>query len=236
MLAFAPLASDVMLAVYSNGAVAQPNTTNLRYQRSGTGRTDQGRWTNIPVTAAAATAMSSRPTANINQNDWALVPVNQTTVYAFRKNAAGTAGRRGGVSAPPATPGRLLTAPPAFGHRPVVQVGRGPVRRDRRHQRLVVRHQRRPATRPTRSSTRSSTAARGRRGPQFPEPTPARRPQLHRRVPNAKRERSDRPGVDGERIDVRRLYDRAEHDRQRPTPTGDDHRARRRHRPCRAPR
>ena len=29
-LAFAPLASDVMLAVYSNGAVAQPNMTNLR--------------------------------------------------------------------------------------------------------------------------------------------------------------------------------------------------------------
>jgi hypothetical protein len=42
-LAFSPLSSDVMLAVYSNGAVPQPNLTNLRFQKSGANGTDECR-------------------------------------------------------------------------------------------------------------------------------------------------------------------------------------------------
>jgi hypothetical protein len=85
-LAFAPLASDVMLAVYSNGAVAQPYLTNLRFQRSGA----NGTWTNIAVSGGGNGNVFSTG-ATVDSNDWSLVPVSTAAIYAFRRNASGTA-------------------------------------------------------------------------------------------------------------------------------------------------
>jgi hypothetical protein len=84
-LAFAPLPANVMLAVYSNGAVAQPNLTNLRFQRSGA----NGTWTNI-ATAGGGNGNVFSSDATIDANDWALVPVTTSAIYAFRRNASGT--------------------------------------------------------------------------------------------------------------------------------------------------
>ena len=127
VLAFAPLAADAMVAVYTNGAVAQPNATNLRFQRSGTGQTPTtfGRWTNIPVNGGGSGNVFST-TANIDANDWALVPVNHTTIYAFRKNGAGTgvdAARYPGVTG--STWPALTPAPPAFGTGQAFKPGAG---------------------------------------------------------------------------------------------------------------
>jgi len=85
-LAFAPLASDVMLAVYSNGAAAQPYLTNLRFQRSGA----NGTWTNIAA-AGGGNGDVFTTNATVDSNDWTLVPVSTAAVYAFRRNASGTA-------------------------------------------------------------------------------------------------------------------------------------------------
>ena len=85
VLSFAPLASDVMLAVYGNGAVAQPNITNLRYTKSGT----TGTWTNIPADGGGGNGNVFGTAVTINQNDWALVPVSTTKIYAFRRNNSG---------------------------------------------------------------------------------------------------------------------------------------------------
>jgi hypothetical protein len=85
-VAFAPLPSDVMLAVYSDGGAPQPNLTNLRFQRSGA----NGTWTNIPTSGGGnGTVFSTN--ATVDSNDWALVPVSTAAVYAFRRNASGTA-------------------------------------------------------------------------------------------------------------------------------------------------
>jgi hypothetical protein len=88
VLAFAPLASDVMLAVYSNGGtttVVQPQLTNLRYKKSGA----LGTWTNEPTNAQGGDGNVFATAATIDQNDWALVPVTTSTIYVFRANAAG---------------------------------------------------------------------------------------------------------------------------------------------------
>src|SRR5262249_39112173 len=84
-LSFAPLASDVMLAVYNDGAVAQPDITNLRYKRSGLAP-NAGRWTNVAAGGGDGTVF---PTSiQINQNDWALVPLSTSKIFAFRRNNA----------------------------------------------------------------------------------------------------------------------------------------------------
>src|SRR6185295_19782029 len=83
-LVFAPLASDVMLAVYSNGALAQPSLSNLRFQKSGA----NGTWTNIAASGGGNGNVFSTD-ASVDANDWALVPVSTSTVYAFRRNASG---------------------------------------------------------------------------------------------------------------------------------------------------
>ena len=149
--------------------IGQP-LTNLRYQKSGA----SGTWTNIPRRPAAATATSSRPTATINQNDWALVPVSTTAIYAFRAKAgdAGVDGVSYNAAGNTWSPCRVR-CPARVRQRSGVQVGRRSVRRDRRHQRLAVR--RSTPTPPIRSCSRSSTAARGRRGRPCPARTPAPR-------------------------------------------------------------
>ncbi|NUR55026.1 MAG: hypothetical protein HOQ29_11305, partial [Acidobacteria bacterium] len=116
VLAFAPLATDVMLAVYSNGNAPQPQLTNLRYQRSGTGSggTTAGQWTNISAAIGGGNGDVFATTATIDQNDWALVPVNTGLIYAFRRNQLGTAieGRQYSVSTNGWT--NLTVALPAF--------------------------------------------------------------------------------------------------------------------------
>ena len=98
-IAFAPLANNVMLAVYDNGGgvstcyncgqtgAPEPNLTNLGYKKSNAG----GAWPTVPVgtqTGGDGTVFST--SATIDQNDWALVPVNTTTIRAYRRNAGGT--------------------------------------------------------------------------------------------------------------------------------------------------
>jgi hypothetical protein len=109
-LALAPLASNVMLAVYSNGAVAQPNLTNLRFQKSGA----NGTWTNISTSGGGNGNVFSTD-ATIDANDWALVPATTSAVYAFRRNASGTA-----IDGATYVPGSnswssMVPAPPQFG-------------------------------------------------------------------------------------------------------------------------
>jgi chitobiase/beta-hexosaminidase-like protein/Big-like domain-containing protein len=109
-IAFAPLASNVMLAVYSNGAVAQPNLTNLRFQRSGA----NGTWTNVSTSGGGNGHVFSTD-ATVDANDWALVPVSTSAVYAFRRVAAGTA-----IDGAAYVPGSntwavMASAPPPFG-------------------------------------------------------------------------------------------------------------------------
>src|SRR5580765_3860630 len=108
-LAFAPLATNVMLAVYTNGMVSQPNITNLRYQKSGA----SGTWTNISASTGGGDGNVFGSTATINQNDWTLVPVTTTTVYAFRARANGT-GVDGATYNAAANTWSALTAPPNF--------------------------------------------------------------------------------------------------------------------------
>ncbi len=110
VLAFAPLASDVMLAVYGNGATLQPQITNLRYQRSG----NAGAWTNIPVSGGGDGNVFGT-TATIDQNDWALVSLSTTVIYTFRAKSVGT-----GVDGVVYNTGTnnwsaVLSAPPLFG-------------------------------------------------------------------------------------------------------------------------
>ncbi|HXD17292.1 MAG TPA: chitobiase/beta-hexosaminidase C-terminal domain-containing protein, partial [Vicinamibacterales bacterium] len=109
-LAFAPLASNVMLAVYSNGAVAQPNLTNLRFQRSGA----NGAWTSIS-TAGGGNGNVFATDATIDANDWTLVPVSTSAVYVFRRNAAGTAIDGAAYVAGSNTWRSMSPAPPLFG-------------------------------------------------------------------------------------------------------------------------
>jgi Big-like domain-containing protein/fibronectin type III domain protein len=86
-LAFAALADYRMLAVYDNGAGTEPSLTNLRYRRSNA----DGSWPGVDVgsqTGGDGAVFST--TATIDQNDWTLVRVTATGVFAFRRNATGT--------------------------------------------------------------------------------------------------------------------------------------------------
>jgi hypothetical protein len=79
-LAFQPLNSDVMLAVYGNGGAVEPNCTNLRYTRSGANGTwaDQGSGTgNVFSTSVTQ-----------HDNDWTSVGVDTTHVYVARRGNA----------------------------------------------------------------------------------------------------------------------------------------------------
>jgi len=110
-LAFAPLANDVMLAVYDNGGGTEPMLTNLRYARSNV----DGSWTGVPVgSQSGGDGAVFGTNATIDQNDWALVSVTTADVYAFRRNAAGS-GIDAAVYAPATNTWAALAPPPPFG-------------------------------------------------------------------------------------------------------------------------
>src|SRR5262249_31945142 len=91
---FAPLASNLMLAVYSNGAAPQPYLTNLRFQKSGGG----GTWTTVAASGGGNGAVFSTD-STIDANDWTLVAVGTETVHAFRRDSSGP-----GMAGPPYPP------------------------------------------------------------------------------------------------------------------------------------
>ena len=152
-LAFAPLASDVMLAVYSNGAVL---LTNLRFQRSGANRT----WTNIASSRRRRRRLRDRRHRRRQRpGRWCRsVPPWSTRFDAMPPARGSTA------------PGTRLPRTP------------GPRSRPRRRRLARARHRRvapassarataatcgcsrSPAMPPVRSSTRASMEPRGRRG------------------------------------------------------------------------
>jgi hypothetical protein len=120
-MSFAPLASDVMLAVYSNGAVVQPNLTNLRYQKSGA----SGTWTNISASTGGGSGNVFSSTATISQNDWALVPVNTTTIHAYRRKATGTGIDAATYNVAGNSFAASAVQPPAFGTGQAFKAGGG---------------------------------------------------------------------------------------------------------------
>jgi PASTA domain-containing protein len=86
-LAFAPLANNVMLAIYDNGQGTEPSQTNLRYQRSNT----NGTWPMIVVgSQLGGDGNVFGSTATINQNDWGIVSVSTSRILVFRRNGSGT--------------------------------------------------------------------------------------------------------------------------------------------------
>jgi hypothetical protein len=98
-IAFAPLANNVMLATYDNGGGVstcyncgqtgepEPRLTNLGYKKSNA----SGAWPTVPVgTQAPGDGQVFSTSAAIDQNDWTLVPLNTTTIRAYRRNAGGT--------------------------------------------------------------------------------------------------------------------------------------------------
>src|SRR4029079_17731219 len=110
-LSFAPLANDVMLAVYDNGQGTEPRLTNLRYKRSNAG----GAWSGIVVgsqTGGDGNVFSTN--ATIDQNDWSLVSVSTSSIYAFRRKANGTGVDAAAYTAANNTWPPMAAAPPPF--------------------------------------------------------------------------------------------------------------------------
>jgi Bacterial Ig domain len=110
-LAFAPLAGETMLAVYDNGRGTEPGQTNLRYKRSNA----NGTWTGVVVGSQLGGDgdVFAAPAA-IDQNDWALVSLNPSTIRAYRRNAAGT-GIDAAAYHPATNAWAAAPAPPPFG-------------------------------------------------------------------------------------------------------------------------
>lgn len=79
-MAFAPLAAGAMLAVYDNGALADPSLTNLRYNTYSSG-------TSWP-TVGSADVFGSTSTQDIN--DWALCGVDTTHIFCVRRTGSNT--------------------------------------------------------------------------------------------------------------------------------------------------
>ena len=123
--AFAPLANDVMLAVYDNGggqscgyncvppgSVSEPRMTNLGFKRSNA----SGVWPGVAVgSQASGDGNVFGATADINQNDWTLVPVSTSSIYAFRAKAAGTGVDGASYNVATNSWSAMTIAPPAFG-------------------------------------------------------------------------------------------------------------------------
>jgi hypothetical protein len=110
-LSFAPLANDVMLAVYDNGQGTEPRLTNLRYKRSNAG----GAWSGIVVgsqTGGDGNVFSTN--ATIDQNDWNLVSVSTSRIYAFRRKANGTGVDAAAYNVATNTWSPMAAAPPVF--------------------------------------------------------------------------------------------------------------------------
>ncbi len=110
-LALAPLANDVMLAVYDNGQDTEPFLTNLRYKRSNAG----GVWSGVVVgSQLGGDGNVFASDARINQNDWALVGVSTSRIHAFRRKANGTGLDAATYSAATNSWSPLSPAPPLF--------------------------------------------------------------------------------------------------------------------------
>ncbi|HMF97418.1 MAG TPA: PASTA domain-containing protein, partial [Vicinamibacterales bacterium] len=121
-MAFAPLANNVMLAVYDNGQGTEPTLTNLRYTKSNA----SGTWPAIVIGSQTGGNGDVFPTAAaIDQNDWGLAALDVNQIYVFRRKASG-----GGIDAAsynvagnswsPMSP-----APPAFGQGQAAKAGVG---------------------------------------------------------------------------------------------------------------
>jgi len=111
-MAFAPLANNVMLAVYDNGQNVEPNQTNLRYKRSDAG----GVWPTIVVGSQMGGDGNVFATnATISQNDWALVSLSTSQTYVFRRKANGSGIDAASYNVAANTWSALSPAPPAFG-------------------------------------------------------------------------------------------------------------------------
>ena len=118
----APLANDVMLAVYDNGQNFEPNLTNLRFKRSAA----TGTWPGIVVgSQTGGDGNVFATTALIDQNDWALVPVTTTQIYAFRRNANGSGLDAASYNAATNGWSALSSAPPLFGSGQSAKAGAG---------------------------------------------------------------------------------------------------------------
>ena len=110
-LSFAPLANDVMLAVYDNGQGTEPRLTNLRYKRSNAG----GAWSGIVVGSQSGGDGNVFSTdATIDQNDWGLVSVSTSRIYAFRRKANGTGVDAAAYNVATNTWSPMVSAPPVF--------------------------------------------------------------------------------------------------------------------------
>src|SRR5262249_42938634 len=121
-MAFAPLANNVMLAVYDNGLSAEPNQTNLRYKKSNA----NGVWPSIVVGSQMGGDGNVFATnATINQNDWAVVPVTTTQIFAFRRKANGTGVDGASYNAAANSWSAMTPAPPAFGSGQAFKSGAG---------------------------------------------------------------------------------------------------------------
>jgi hypothetical protein len=86
-LAFAPLASGVMLAVYSNGALVQPDFSNLRYKKSGADNAST-MWPDVGAGGGGGDGNVFAGTSTQNVNDWCLLGVSTSTIYAFRRSGS----------------------------------------------------------------------------------------------------------------------------------------------------
>ncbi|PYR88816.1 MAG: hypothetical protein DMF84_26875 [Acidobacteria bacterium] len=121
-LAFAPLANNVMLAVYDNGQGIEPNLTNLRYKRSNAG----GAWSSIVVGSQAGGDGNVFSTnATIDQNDWGLVSVSTNQVYGFRRKANGSGIDASSYNVAANTWSAMSPAPPALGTGQSFKAGAG---------------------------------------------------------------------------------------------------------------
>jgi beta-lactam-binding protein with PASTA domain len=121
-MTFAALASNRMLSVYDNGGgqapcflcgggVSEPSLSNLGYRRSNI----DGSWPTLPVGGQAAGDGNVFSTdATIDHNDWALVSRDTTSIYAFRRNAAGNGLDAAAYNAAANTWG-AFPSPPLFG-------------------------------------------------------------------------------------------------------------------------
>jgi beta-lactam-binding protein with PASTA domain len=121
-LAFAPLANNVMLAVYDNGQGVEPNQTNLRYKRSNAG----GAWSPIVVgSQLGGDGDVFQTNATIDQNDWGVVPVNTNQIYAFRRKANGSGIDAASYNVLANSWSAMSPAPPPLGANQSIKAGAG---------------------------------------------------------------------------------------------------------------
>ncbi len=133
--AFAPLADNVMLAVYDNGggqscgyncvppgSATEPRLTNLGFRRSNS----NGSWPGVTIgSQGAGDGNVFAGNATINQNDWALVPVSNSKIYAFRAKAAGNGIDAAAYNLAANSWSAMSVPPPALGAGQAFKAGAG---------------------------------------------------------------------------------------------------------------